>query len=136
MKKVGWLCATMVLFCAACGLRDVRRNLTFIDQVAALHGEVRGTSEKKPVIIGLLREVNGQKTIQSYTVRYGAGPFDLRTQPGTVFLFALEDANESAAYEPGIDPSAWFGGKEPTAITVSPGAELNGFEITLQREKP
>jgi pimeloyl-ACP methyl ester carboxylesterase len=125
------LCA--VVLASGCGMFRVKQDLWRMERAAELRGDVTGASKRKPVVVLLIRDHWGKRTIFHYSVRYGSGAFQFSMAPGTAYLFAFEDLNEDQRYQKG-EPAAWFGGTTPQKITLNDGEIAGGLTIRLSND--
>jgi pimeloyl-ACP methyl ester carboxylesterase len=110
MKKL----LALVLFASlsACTIYRSKADLDEIKEMAAFSGTLETAEPNRPVFIGLFRDEGGEKTLATYFVRYGSGPFHFVVPAGSYQLFAFEDANGNLRFDDG-EKTYYVGDTQP-----------------------
>lgn len=118
-----------------CMLFRAADDIASVEQLATITGTLQTPqSSQNPLVVGLFRDQAGSKSLASYYLRRGPGPFAFRVQPGSYHLFAFEDRNESLAYEEG-EP-VYYVGAQQAPIAVAAGKTVAVGSIQLGTRVP
>jgi hypothetical protein len=118
-----------------CALIDAKGDIEAVGQTATIVGTLETPQPSQhPLIVGLFRDRDGSKSLASYYVRRGPGPFRFRLEPGRYHLFAFEDRNESLSYDEG--ELAYYVGARQAPITAAAGKELDVGSVRLGAAVP
>jgi len=87
-------------------------------------------SHNKPILIALYKPTeNNQFKLETYTVRYGAGKFEILTASGDYYLVAFEDVNEDFTWQDN-EYIGWHG--KPTLIETKDGKDFANLRLVLR----
>lgn len=118
---------------SGCMLLRLKEDVSWLNSATTISGSIQGaSSEEGVVVVALVRPGEHQDYVpETYTVRYGNGPFELLNREGRFFLMAFEDLNEDLKFQPG-EPVGWWG--EPTALVM--GSDASTADRDIQLLKP
>ena len=111
-------------------LLRLKEDVSWLNSATTISGSIAGASSTDGVVVvALVRPGEHQDYVpETYTVRYGNGPFELLNREGSFYLMAFEDQNEDLKFQPG-EPVGWWG--EPTAILMGGEATKGSKDIQL-----
>lgn len=115
---------------SGCMLLRLKEDVSWLNSATTVKGSIQGaSSEEGVVVVALVRPGEHQDYVpETYTVRYGNGPFELLNRAGRFFLMAFEDQNEDLKFQPG-EPVGWWG--EPTALVMGSDTDKGDRDIQL-----
>lgn len=121
----------MLVLLSGCAFVKLKEDVDYLSQESTLIGSVEGASDDaRPVVIALMRKDNdGRFVPETYTVRYGNGPFELQNRTGEYYLMAFEDISEDLSFQPD-EPLGWWG--EPTLLRAGSGINRDDLTLTLR----
>jgi hypothetical protein len=120
---------------SGCMLFRAADDIRAIAQGARIVGSTETPdSSNHPVIVGLVRDTDGEKTFVAYNFQRGRGTFEFLQKPGRYYIFAFEDSNENLKYDEG-EP-AYYVGAQQAPLDVAAGQRLNVGGIRLVKEIP
>ena len=139
MRTTGFLIASIIVLhgiatLSGCMLFRAADDIRTLEQAA----RVAGTTEtpqatNHPLIVGLVRDADGNKVFAGYHFQRGAGPFEFLVQPGRYHVFAYEDSNENLVYDEG-EPAYYTGALAP--LEAAAGKRLDVGRIRLVNKIP
>lgn len=111
-------------------LLRLKEDVSWLNSATTIRGDIAGASTPEGVVVvALVRPGEHQDYIpETYTVRYGDGPFELLNREGSFYLMAFEDLNEDLKFQPG-EPVGWWG--EPTALVMGETTGIGNRDIQL-----
>lgn len=135
-----WLCrparhyctlfVALLLLCSGCAMVGLRQDLAALDTAAEISGSVVvDTESRSPVFVALYKETADKPTLQTYWIAYDTSEFRLFAPAGKYYLFAFEDTNENATFDPD-EQVGWYG--KPTLLVADAGSALRGLHLTLR----
>jgi len=125
--------ALMALALSACSLYRAHQDIGDIGEMANVTGAIEVSGSTSPLFIGLFRDEAGKKSLASYFVRYGSGPFRFFVPAGNYYVFAFEDANGSLGYDDG-EASYYVGDRQPPfALAAGSTREAGTIRLAVQR---
>lgn len=124
------LVSLLVSLLSGCMLLRLKEDVSWLNSATKISGEITGAVNPEGVIVvALVRAGEHQNYIpETYTVRYGNGPFELLNREGSFYLMAFEDQNEDLRFQTG-EPVGWWG--EPTALVMGEKASQADLDIQL-----
>lgn len=118
-----------------CALIDAKRDIQAVGQTATITGTLETPQPSRhAVIVGLFRDQDGSKSLASYYLRRGPGPFRFQVEPGRYHLFAFEDRNESLSYDEG--ELVYYVGARQAPIAAAAGKKLDVGSVRLSAAVP
>ncbi len=118
-----------------CALFRAADDIESVGQIANIAGALETPQpSRSPLIVGLIRDQGGNKSLAAYYLRRGPGPFAFRVPPGRYFVFAFEDRNENLHYEEG--ELAYYVGAQQAPIAAAPGMTVNIGSLLLTAAIP
>jgi pimeloyl-ACP methyl ester carboxylesterase len=118
-----------------CALFRAADDIESVAQMAVITGALETPQPSRdPLIVGLFREQGGGKSLASYYLRRGPGPFAFRIEPGRYFVFAFVDRNENLHYEEG--ELAYYVGAQQAPIAAAPGKTVDVGSLPLTAAVP
>ncbi|MFK7915704.1 MAG: lipase family alpha/beta hydrolase [Pseudomonadales bacterium] len=126
-------CVLIVLSigCSSCAFLKLKEDVAYLSDESTITGTVTGASDaSRPVVVALVQaDDTGNYIPQTYTVRYGSGPFELQNRSGEYYLMAFEDSNEDLSFQAN-EPLGWWG--EPTLLEAGGGIHRSDLTVTLR----
>ena len=115
-----------------CALFRAADDIESVGQMAVIAGVLETPqASRNPLIVGLVRDERGIKSLVSYYVRRGGGPFRFQMPHGSYHVFAFEDANENLRYDQG-EPVYYAGARQaPIAAAAGTGTDLGRLGLTM-----
>lgn len=99
-----------------CALFRAADDIEAVGRMAVITGSLETPQPSaRAVVVGLFRDENGAKSLASYYLRRGPGPFQFRVDAGDYHVFAFEDRNESLTYDEG-EPAYYAGARQAPAV--------------------
>jgi len=116
---------------SGCVLLDLRDDLILLDESSNISGKLESNSvEDKPVLIALYKpDENETYTLETFTVRYGTGNFELLVGNGDYYLVAFEDSNEDFTWQEN-ERIGWHG--DPTLLHAKNGKDYVDLNLSLR----
>jgi len=112
-----------------CTFRGLQEDLTVLEEAAEISGKVIVAPESaSPIFVVLYKDQDAKQVLHAYWIAYRSGEFRFPVLPGSYYLFAFEDLNEDAAFQP-EERVGWYG--DPSTLTVGPGEVNSGVTLTL-----
>ena len=119
-----------VLLSNGCAVLGLRQDLSILDQTAEVSGKVAAThNSESPIFVALYQDKEGKQTLYAYQIAYSSGEFRFLMPPGTYYLFAFEDKNEDATFQPD-EWAGWYG--DPSPLTATAGDIYRNVTLTLR----
>ncbi len=119
-----------VLLSNGCAVLGLRQDLSILDQTAEVSGKVAAThNSESPIFVALYQDKEGKQTLYAYQIAYSSGEFRFLMPPGTYYLFAFEDKNEDATFQPD-EWAGWYGDLGP--LTATAGDIYRNVTLTLR----
>lgn len=124
------LCA-LIISTSGCAFLKLKEDVAYLSDESSITGTVTGASDaSRPVVVALVQaDATGNYIPQTYTVRYGSGPFELQNRSGEYYLMAFEDSNEDLSFQAN-EPLGWWG--EPTLLKAGGGIDRSDLTVTLR----
>ena len=123
-----WALSGCMLFRAADDIRAIEQRARIVGTTET------PDSANRPVIVGLMRDTDGEKTFAAYHFQRGAGTFEFLQNAGRYYIFAFEDRNENLKYDEG-EP-AYYVGAQQAPLEAAAGQRLDVGRIRLVTEIP
>lgn len=116
---------------SGCVLLDLKDDLLLLDNSSTISGWLEtDDSHIKPILIALYKPVEkNQFKLETYTVRYGAGEFEILASSGNYYLVAFEDVNEDFTWQDN-EHIGWYG--KPTLLKAKDGKNFTNLKLTLR----
>lgn len=121
--------AAAMMMTYGCAFLGLQEDLTVLEQAAEISGKVIVAQESaSPIFVVLYKDQGAKQVLHAYWIAYRSGEFRFPVPPGSYYLFAFEDQNEDAAFQP-EERVGWYG--DPSILTVGPGEVTSGVAIAL-----
>lgn len=118
-----------------CALIDAKRDIEAVGLTATIAGTLETPQPSRhALIVGLFRDQDGSKSLASYYLRRGPGPFRFQLEPGRYHVFAFEDRNESLSYDEG-EPAYYVGARQ-APIAAAAGKQVDVGSVRLGTAVP
>ena len=119
------------LYLSGCVLFDLKDDLVLLDNSSTISGWLETKdSNTKPILIALYKPTENNKyKLETYTVRYGAGEFEILSASGDYYLVAFEDANEDFTWQDN-EFIGWYG--TPTLLEAKNGKDFTNLKLELR----
>jgi hypothetical protein len=102
-----------------CALKSLEMQLTELERLATLEGDVVNEPSDSPVVVLLFGEELSQESLVKYWIVRGSGRFHFYLRPDVQYhLAAFEDANSDYRYQPG-ERLIYHG--SPSPVKPAPG---------------
>jgi uncharacterized alpha/beta hydrolase family protein len=135
MMRPRLLAALAAALLPGCMLFHAADDLKDLEQAATIVGTLETPQPgNRPIVVGLFRDEDGKKTLATYYVRWGPGPFRFMVPAGRYQLFAFEDRNESLTYDEG-EPAYYVGARQ-APVSAGPGKTTDLGRIQLASAVP
>lgn len=117
------------ILCSGCSFLGLHQDLAALEQTAEISGNVIAMPESEASVFVAVYKDQGEKQIlHTYSIAYKSGEFSFLVPAGTYYLFAFEDKNEDATFQPD-ESIGWYG--DPSPLTTGPGSASQGLVVTL-----
>jgi pimeloyl-ACP methyl ester carboxylesterase len=130
-----FLALAVALGLAGCTLFRAADDIKEFAQAATIVGTVDAPeAATHPLVLGLFRDEDGKKSLATYYVRWGPGPFRFTVPAGRYHVFAFEDRNENLRYDEG-EPVYYVGARQ-APLAADAGKRLDVGRIALSTAVP
>lgn len=120
-----------LIFASSCSFVGLQKDIDQLDTLSVVSGSVtKHSGSTDPILVALYRQkADDEYELGSYSVLYGAGDFELTSDPGKFYLIAFEDKNQDFSLQRD-EFIGWYGG--PTLLTIKPGENYPGRNLLLR----
>jgi pimeloyl-ACP methyl ester carboxylesterase len=135
MRRSRALAALAAALLPGCMLFHAAGDIKDFEQTATIVGTLETPEPgSRAIVVGLFRDEDGKKTLATYYVRWGPGPFHFTVPDGRYHVFAFEDRNESLKYDEG-EPAYYVGARQ-APLAAAAGKKLDIGRIRLTTAVP